>query len=287
MTATYALVGWPLGHSLSPAMHQAAFDALGIDARYVLRPTPPGAFGEVMDALRAGELAGVNVTVPHKVAAALAVEDESGVVRRVGAVNTIVRTPEGFWRGENTDAAGFLHVLRRRGLDDGRGRRAVVLGAGGAARAVGGVLLQAGYAVQILARSSGTAAVAASHLARHVPGARVGTGPLEPAGIVARVGQGAGGATLLVNATPIGSGALEGQSPWPLDVAVPAGVTVIDLVAWPVETVLVRHARASGAAAEGGLEMLVAQAAHAFRLWTGRGLPLETMRVAARAAMGG
>jgi len=270
----YALVGWPLGFSLSPAMHQAAFDALGMDARYVLRPTPPGAFGEVMDALRAGELAGVNVTVPHKVAAANLVEDESGVVRRVGAVNTIVRSPEGFWRGENTDASGVLHVLRRRGLDDGRGRRAVVLGAGGAARAVVGVLLQAGYGVDILNRSSARAALVAAHLNRHFPGARLATGPLNAATVVARTA----GAALLVNATPVGGAGAPDASPWPVDVPVPAETTVIDLVAWPVETALVRHALASGAPAEGGLEMLVAQAAQAFRLWTGSAAPMEVMR---------
>lgn len=341
-TRTYALVGHPLGFSLSPAMHEAAFAAHGIDARYVLRPTPPDALDAVFDALRSGELDGVNVTVPHKVAAASLVEDESGVVRRIGAVNTILRTGDGFWRGENTDVAGFLHVLRRLRLDDGRAKRAVVLGAGGAARAVVAVLLQAGYAVRVLNRSSARAAVLAGHLQRHFPGAMLGTGPADIEAIVSsilgregRKGRAAPGdpglgdgpshahdpgpvvspnpahdpsrgpsplpdrdpgrppsvagdpdrPALVVNATPVGAGLGSSESPWPLDMPWPAEVALVDLVAWPPESALVHHARACGATAEGGLEMLVAQAAAAFRLWTGQAAPIRTMRRAAMEAI--
>ena len=289
---TYALVGHPLDFSLSPAMHTAAFAAHGINARYILRPTRPGTLEVVLTALRAGELDGVNITVPHKVAAAQLVEDESGVVRRIGAVNTIVRDPAGFWRGENTDASGFLHVLRRMRLDDGRERRAVVLGAGGAARAVVGVLLQAGYAVRVHNRSSARAAVLASHLNRHFPGSMIGTAPADVDAIRSSVlGQGERPRsdherpTLVVNATPIGAGAGSTDSPWPLDTPWPAEVALIDLVAWPPESALVHHARAAGAVAEGGLEMLVAQAAAAFRLWTGEAAPIRTMRRAAMEAI--
>ncbi len=314
---TYALVGYPLGFSLSPAMHTAAFAAHGIRARYVLRPTPPGALGDVFDALRSGELDGVNVTVPHKVAAAQMVEDESGVVKRIGAVNTIVRDQAGFWRGENTDATGFVHVLRRMRLDDGRGRRGVVLGAGGAARAVVGVLLQAGFAVRVLNRSSARAAVLASHLNRHFPGALLSTGPFDveviktailggdewvpellgddgnPALIVgqrdplasADADAGSRRPTLVVNTTSLGAGLGSVESPWPLDTKWPNEVALIDLVAWPPESALVLYARESGAIAEGGLEMLVAQAAASFRLWTGEAAPIRTMRKAALEAI--
>jgi shikimate dehydrogenase len=291
MRDTYALLGHPLRFSLSPAMHAAAFEDAGLDATYVLRPTPaePGerALREAFEALRAGRLAGANVTVPHKVAARHLVEDESGVVTRVGAVNTIVRRPDGLLCGENTDASGFLHVLRGMGLDQGHGRLALLLGAGGAARAVAGVLLQAGWRVTVLNRSTGRAAVLASHMIRHFHGAVLSTGSLDPDDVTRRAGE----AALVVNATPIGAAPApdrapqptDSASPWPLDRPWPAELALIDLVAWPTETVLVHHARAAGAPAEGGLGLLVAQAAASFRLWTGRPAPLALMRAAAEA----
>lgn len=281
MSATYALLGHPLSFSLSPAMHRAAFRARGIDARYELRPTPPEGLRDALEALRRGDLAGANVTIPHKVAAAQLVEDESGVVRRVGAVNTILRTPEGFLRGENTDASGFLHVLRGLGMDDGRGRRAALLGAGGAARAVGGVLLQAGYALDVLNRSAGRSGVLASQLYRHFRGAMINTAPFDEATILELGAR----ADLLVNATPLGAAPEVEASPWPRSAPIPASLTVIDLVAWPTDTALVWHAREGGARAEGGLGMLVAQAARSFQLWTGQAPPLAEMRAAAEAAL--
>ncbi|MEO8084262.1 MAG: shikimate dehydrogenase [Ardenticatenales bacterium] len=284
-TAHYALIGHPLLASASPAMHNAAFAALGIDAAYTLRPTPAGptALATVAAALRSGELAGVNVTVPHKVDMRALLEDESRLVLKTGAVNTVLVTTEGHLRGENTDVAGFAHVLRALGRGDGRGRRAVVLGAGGSARAVVGVLLAGGYAVDVLNRSSGRAAVLVSHLHRHFPGAVLRTGPIDPAAIIAHAGPSAhaADAAVLVNATSVGAAPDVGACLWPLDVAVPAGVTVVDLVANPAETALVRHARASGATAEGGMEMLVRQAAASFELWTGIAAPVDVMRRAA------
>jgi len=280
-TAHYALVGWPLHASASPAMHNAAFAAAGIDAAYALRPTPPGphALDEVIAQLRAGALAGMNVTVPYKVDMHSRVEDESRIVQKVGAVNTVVMTADGHMRGENTDVLGFGHVIRTLGAADGRGKRAVVMGAGGSARAVVGVLLAGGYAVDVLNRSSGRAAVLVSHLHRHFPGAELGTGPFDSAAVVARTA----GAALLVNATSIGAAPDVGASPWPLPIPLPEGVTVVDLVAHPAETAFVRHARESGARAEGGLAMLVHQAAAAFTLWTGVDAPVDVMRRAAEA----
>jgi len=311
MTAKYALIGHPLEFSLSPVLHNAAFAHLGIDASYWLRPTPPAALGDVMRDLRAGDLAGVNVTVPHKVAAALLVEEESDDVRTTGAVNTIVRSPDGFWRGENTDLVGFRHALGQLGMlgklrdggepdmppaPSGGGRsepaRALVLGAGGAARAVAVVLLRAGYRVELLNRGSARAGVAAAHIYRHMPGALLDTGPLRRSDLPRR----ADGAALLVNATPVGARAepprpdetsqsVDGDCPWPDGVPFPTELAVIELVAWPPETELVRRALAAGAPAVGGLGMLVAQAAAAFGLWTAERAPIEVMRAAAEAAL--
>jgi shikimate dehydrogenase len=298
-TATYALVGWPLGFSLSPAMHNAAFAALGIPATYILRPTPPADLAVAIDALREGSLAGANITVPHKVAVRHLLDDESDLATGIGAVNTVVRGPHGL-RGENTDPAGFRQALEAVDRLDGRGRRALVLGAGGAARAVVHTLIRAGYAVKILSRSSSQSGVLAAQLYRAHPGAPLATGLLTPAGIVADAAT----AEILVNATPVGSAAPANgtagapgapgtfrpdshlpdtrwsDSLWPASTPIPGHLTVIDLVAWPPTTALVAHAHASGAQAIGGFEMLLGQAAHAFTLWTGQPAPIEVMRAA-------
>ncbi len=307
--ATYALVGWPLGFSLSPAMHNAAFAALGIAARYVLLPTVRDDLPGVFDALRAGALSGANITVPHKVHARRLLDDESDLATAIGAVNTIVRGPDGL-RGENTDPAGFSRALEGVDMPNGRGKRAIVLGAGGAARAVVHVLLAVGYSATILSRSTSQSGVLAAQLYRAYPGARLATAPLIPEVIATTAAR----ADLLVNATPVGSASTTCDRPepkgmlapepsrahaatlpdehpaslhrrtpvslWPIDRPLPAHLTVIDLVAWPPETALVAQARAAGARAIGGFEMLLGQAAEAFTLWTGQPAPVDIMRSA-------
>jgi len=275
--AVYALIGWPLDHSLSPAMHNAAFVTLGIPATYALRPTSPDDLPAMIDELRFGALAGANVTVPHKVAVRRYLDDESDLVTGIGAVNTIVRTESGLF-GHNTDGVGFRTALEAMNMLDGAGKQAVVLGAGGAARAVVHTLLRAGYAVRILARSTSQSGTVAAQLYRAHPGAMLATGLLAPEAVVAEGER----SELLVNATPVGAPNDIGL--WPLGVPIPAHLTVIDLVAWPLETPLVRHALVCGARAIGGFEMLLGQAARAFTLWTGRAAPCEVMRAAGIAA---
>jgi len=303
---TYVLLGWPLGHSLSPGIHEAAFREAGVPGTYKCLPVSTSGLPDVLADLRAGRWAGANVTIPHKMTVRSWVDEESELVMAVGAVNTIVRTTAGL-RGENTDVAGFAHALAVAGATDGRGRRAVVLGAGGGARAVCWALLAAGYAVTVLARSVARASVLAATLQRArsaiedgsaSPGPaqlgsravaaerdpnRVGplmtTGHLDSVNLVARAAT----ADLLVNATPIGAAPEADACPWPADQTIPARLTVIDLVAWPPETRLVTLARADGARSHGGLEMLLAQAAASFALWTGQAPPLEAMRAAALA----
>jgi shikimate dehydrogenase len=290
--ATYALLGWPLAHSLSPAIHDAAFAALGIEARYLPCPTPPDRLGAPIDALRAGEIAGANVTVPHKVAVRERLDKESVLASALGAVNTIVRNRDGL-RGENTDVAGFLHALTVAGVADGRGRLAVVLGAGGAARAVVWALVETGYAVIVLNRSTERRSEFLGVLDRAARGVgtsaspprarapvRLAGAPLTSESIVAAGAR----ADLLVNATSAGAAPDIDDSLWPDDRPVPARLTVIDIVAWPPETRLVRQAREGGARAHGGLEMLIGQAAASFSLWTGREAPIEVMRKAAHCA---
>jgi shikimate dehydrogenase len=276
MPETYALIGHPLRFSLSPAIHRAAFRALGLDADYVLLPTTAGELPGRLDALRAGRIAGANVTVPHKRAVVDLVEEASDLATGLGAANTVRRVADGGLRAENTDVAGFAEQLVGLGLGAGTGRRALVLGAGGAARAVVHALLGAGYAVSVAARSSAQSAVLAAGLNRLHGGADLSTVLLRPD----RLGEALAAADLLVNATPLGAADDDGALPARLDLG-DRLAAVIDLVAWPLETALVRRARAEGRLAAGGLDMLLGQATASFQGWTGHAAPRAVMRQAA------
>lgn len=278
---TYALIGWPLTFSLSPAIHGAAFRAAGVPGRYVLEPTPPHGLAAFVAGVRAGAWAGANVTLPHKTAVRDLLDDESRLVAATGAVNTLL-VSDGGVRGENTDVAGCLHALTALGAADGAGRPALVIGAGGAARAVVHALLQRDYAVLVLSRRAARAAVVAGALARAWPGARLGAGLLTAERLTAEAER----ARLLVHCTPLGAAGPDtsGRSVWPDHAPFPAHMAVLDLVTVPAPTCLVARATAAGAPAAGGLDMLIGQAAEAWRLWTGVEPPLEAMTAAARAA---
>ena len=278
MTDHYALFGLPLRFSLSPAIHGAAFHAMGLDADYVLRPTSAAELPAALEELRAGTLAGANVTVPHK-RAALELADSAGEpALGLGVANTLLRGAEGGLRAENTDPAGFAAQLSALGLEEGAGRRALVLGAGGAARAVALALLEHGYAVTVAARSSAQSAVLASTLNRLRRGADLSTTLLQPRGLATDLAS----ADLLVNTTPLGAAGHPVSGPLPEGLSLGGRLAaVVDIVAWPLETALVRRARAEGRLAAGGLDMLLGQAAASFRLWTGREAPREAMRQAA------
>jgi shikimate dehydrogenase len=278
--ARAGLIGWPVDHSISPAMQNAAFRALGLDWHYDLLPTPPGEVGSLLAGLAARGYRGANVTVPHKGAVLPFLARVEGEARAIGAANTLVLQDEGpasGWAGHNTDAAGFIGALREGGFEP-EGAAALVLGAGGAARAVVHALLSAGCRVAIYNRTAETARRLAAEL-RPAGGLRACVIPspdaLEPDAV-----------DLLVNATPLGMGAAAGASPWPEPLPLPAHWTVYDLVYSPAETRLLARARAAGAAAVGGLGMLVYQGALAFELWTGQPAPLAAMWQAARQALG-
>lgn len=278
MTARYALIGHPLRFSLSPAIHGAAFRAIGLDAAYALRPTLAAELPAALEEIRAGELAGANVTVPHKRAALELAEAAGEPALGLGVANTLLRGVDGGLRAENTDPAGFAAQLSALGLDQGVGRRALVLGAGGGARAVVFTLLDRGYAVTVAARSSAQSAVLASTLNRLRGGADLSTAWLQPG----RTASDLADADLLVNTTPLGGAGHPDLGPLPEGSSLGGRLAaVIDIVAWPLETALVRRARAEGRLAAGGLDMLLGQAAASFQLWTGREAPLEAMRQAA------
>jgi shikimate dehydrogenase len=258
------VIGDPVRHSLSPALHNAAFAALGLDWVYLAFEVPAGAAAVAVEGMRALGIDGLNVTMPHKADVAAAVDRLSSVAERLGAVNTVVRRG-GVLVGESTDGAGFLDALRADEGFDPAGKRCVVVGAGGAARAVVLALADAGAEVVVVGRTPERVAACAAL------GGRVGAAAE------------AGDADLVVNATPVGMGDDPGL---PLDPALLGrGQLVVDLVYHPVHTALLTEARARGAVAVNGLGMLIHQAAHAFRLWTGEDPPLEVMSAAALRAL--
>jgi shikimate dehydrogenase len=258
-------------------MHNAAFAALGLDWSYSLLPTPPRQVGRALAELRSRGFRGANVTVPHKEAVLPYLDRTTADAHAIGAVNTI-QVKDGALLGDNTDCAGFLADLQAGGFEPA-GRRALVLGAGGGARAVVHALAQAGCAVTIQNRTEQRAAQLAGYMAKW--------------GFRSQVAWMRGGPTaadlecfdLLVNATSVGMWPLEDASPWPQELPIPARWTVYDLVYNPQETCLLSLARTSGASVLGGLGMLIHQGALAFELWTGSNAPIDVMRAAAEKAL--
>lgn len=275
------LLGWPVGHSRSPAMHNAAFRALGLNWQYLLLPVAPEDVGDAVRGLRALRFAGANVTVPHKQAVMPFLDEVTLEAQAIGAVNTIVNR-DGHLVGYNTDAIGFLRALREAGFEP-RGCRAVVLGAGGAARAVVYALLAAQATVTVANRTVEKARELARDLGR-VFGTTVHVIPLHSRAALA---QALGGADLLVNATSVGMAPHADACPLPADLPLHPSLTVYDTVYVPRETQLIRRAQEAGAKAVDGLGMLLHQGAVAFELWTGMKPPLDVMRQALLDAMPG
>jgi shikimate dehydrogenase len=273
------VIGDPIGHSLSPLLHNAAFAALGLDWVSAAFPTPSGAAAGAVEGMRALGIRGLSVTMPHKTAVARHVDRLSPVADRLDAVNCVARTDHGLV-GHNTDGAGFLAALRRGCGFDPAGRRCLVAGAGGAARAVILALAEAGAAEVVVVNRTPDRAVDAAALA----GSRGRVGRPED------VGE----AELVVDATPVGMAGTDGTDGIGVAGAVPlldpdllgTGQVVADLVYRPERTEWLRRAAGRGATAVGGLGMLVHQAADQIELWTGSPAPVEVMWEAARRFLG-
>jgi shikimate dehydrogenase len=275
-TQLFGLIGWPVGHSLSPAVHNAAAAALGLNWTYVPLPTPPERLGDALRGLPALAFRGVNVTVPYKETVLphlSAIYPAAGVI---GAVNTIV-VSSGRLTGFNTDWSGFLADLESQRLAL-FGRECLVLGAGGSARAVVYALLRRGGRVTILARRPEQAERLAAGMRRAFPEATVFAGDLSETTIAAAHLE----APIIVNTTPLGmAGMNAGHSPWPEEAPFPAGAFVYDLIYNPARTPLIAQAEAAGLRAANGLGMLVQQAAEAFEVITGYRPDPAVMRAAA------
>ena len=278
-TKLVGLIGYPVEHSLSPAMHNSAFAALDLNWCYVPLPVPPERLGEAVAGLRALGFVGANVTVPHKEAVMSYLDDVAPEAQAIGAVNTIVMR-EGRGIGYNTDWQGFLTALSE-GDFDPQGKRAVVLGAGGAARAVVYALAQAGAQVIVLNRTLARAQALVQDFSLLFLSLPLRSLPLTPQTLEERTAE----AHLLVNTTPVGTWPGVDKSIWTEGLAFPAHLSVFDLVYNPRQTKLLRQAQAAGAKVIGDLGMLVHQGTAAFELWTGEKAPVETMYEAVREAL--
>ena len=281
MTRQLGIFGHPLAHSVSPAMHQAALDHLGLDIRYTAWPTEATALPESVRRLRRDDHLGANVTIPHKERVLDLLEGFDSGVKEVGAANTIVKR-NGRLMGINTDVEGFLKALKERAeFSSYRSAAVLLLGAGGAARAAAFGLAGEGVASLAIANRTLPRALAlAEELRDRVR--RATEVPMETSALKAACAE----ADLIVNATSVGMGHSSGQGRSLLasDLIRP-DTLVFDMVYSPAETPLMKEARRAGARALGGLWMLVYQGAASFRLWTGLEAPVEAMHRAAERAV--
>ena len=282
MAGKLGIFGYPIGHSLSPAFQQAALDHHEIDARYEAWETHPSDLGAAVARLRGGEYLGANVTVPHKVEVMAHLDEVDELARLIGAVNTVVKRGDRL-EGHNTDAGGFVEALRRQGGFDPGGKRALLLGAGGAARAAAFALVREGASGLVIAnRTLERAAALAEELGGGVRG--VTAISLRDA---AAIGEAAATADLVVNSTTVGMSHTPEQRESPLPPGILGhGCVVYDMVYNPALTPLLAQAERAGATAVGGLSMLIHQGAAAFELWTDKRAPVEVMFAAAERAMG-
>jgi shikimate dehydrogenase len=274
-TRIVGIIGWPVDHSLSPAIHNAAFAAAGLDWAYVPLPVPPQGLTAALAGFAALGFAGANVTMPHKTETADLVDRLSEDARLLRAVNTVVVRGERL-EGHNTDAQGFDRFVRRDAGFDPAGRSALLYGAGGAARACALALARAGIGRLTVAVRDEARAVPLVAIARSLDVAVTVVGPRGADGLAA---------DLIVNATPVGARGEEQIHP-----GVPAlgpEVLVIDLLYDPPTTPLQQRGREAGAAVFGGLGHLLEQAALSFELWTGTPAPLDVMSAAALGVLAG
>jgi shikimate dehydrogenase len=264
------LIGDPVGHSVSPAMHNAAFRQLGLDYIYLAFCVKKEDLSQAINGMRALSFSGFNVTIPHKTAVVPLLNQVDDLASEIGAVNTIVND-NGVLTGYNTDAGAFLRSLIERRIDI-QGRKVIIIGAGGAARAISFALMHSGANLYIHNRSSERAAILVEDLTRS-SGRRVESSTLERRSLKKSLEY----ADMLVNTTSIGMTPTDNETPVPPEF-LRAGLIVFDVVYNPLKTRLIRDADIAGATTISGIDMLVFQGADAFEKFTGKEAPLELMR---------
>ena len=278
------ILAHPAKHSLSPVMHNAAFDYLGLEAVYSPWDVSPEELPEAMEALRQNDVWGANVTIPHKQAVMPYLDELSDEAQRIGAVNTIINR-RGRLIGHNSDAQGYIRGLASAGCDL-RGKHVLLLGAGGAARAIVYALLKAGVASLTIAnRNPSRAADLAEEFQQSKidPKQHLATVAMEDIASVSST------VDLIVNSTSVGmakSGANSFETPLDKRYLPASGCFVSDIVYIPQETRLLKEAKAKGLAVQNGLAMLVHQGAISFECWTGQAAPVESMFAALEKALG-
>ncbi len=274
-TTLVGLFGWPVTHSISPQMHNAAFVARQMNWRYLAFPVPPDRVPAAVASLPALGLRGVNVTVPHKQAVMPHLQNWTAAAEAIGAVNTIVVEEDGQLTGDNTDGAGFIADLNAHAVDAAR-KRALVIGAGGSARAVVYGLAEAGvHSIAILNRTVAKAVDLAATMQAYFPQIRI-SGAAFPDDVT----RSAQDADLIVNCTSLGMEPRIEGLPWEENVEFRADQIVYDLVYNPAMTRLLQLASTDGATSIGGLGMLVYQGAIAWEKWTGEAAPVSVMQQA-------
>ena len=280
------LIGYPLGHSLSPKLHHAALRYCDLQGEYSLFPIEPDDLQRlkgVLDRLRSREITGLNVTIPHKQNVIQFLDELAETAEAIGAVNTIYLRNKKLI-GDNTDVSGFLADLKKFLAESPsskteesvgvREKKALVLGAGGSARAVIYALLKDSWNVILAARRIDQAQQLLDLFSNYqLQIADFSLMNIELSNI-----------TLIVNTTPVGMSPHPDQSPWPENIPFPQQAAIYDLVYHPYETKLVKDARAQGLSATSGRGMLIEQAALAFQLWTGKHVPREIMSSAIEAS---
>ena len=280
MNSEMGVIGSPIGHSVSPAFQQAALDQAGIDATYLAYDVSAEELNAFMQGLREPGVLGINITTPHKGAVIPFLDEMDDWATAAGAVNTIV-SRDGRLSGHNTDGVGFLRALRDEAGFSPEGRRALVLGAGGSARAVVLALSRSNVAGLTIANRTLSKAQTLAELAQQNGVAASAMG-LERDSLTPVAKE----ADLIVNCTSVGMvrGPDENGAPL-LGDQIPSTALVNDLVYNPKETPLLREAEGAGAKTLGGIYMLVYQGASAFEMWTGKPAPVSVMLEAAIAAM--
>jgi len=271
-TRVCGIIGDPIEHSMSPAIHNAAFEKMEIDYLYVPFRVKKEALGKAIAGMRALNIRGLSITIPHKVAVIPFLDELDPLAERIGAVNTIVND-DGVLRGYNTDATGFLQALLERGVKP-EGKNMVILGAGGASRAISFILAERGAHLVILNRL--LELDWAEELASRI--SQIFTKEVEALELneenLAKVLE---KADIVVNATSVGMSPNIDETPIPAKLLKP-GLIVFDIVYNPIKTRLLREAEAAGAKTISGVDMLVWQGALAFEKWTGLKAPVKLMR---------
>ena len=271
-TRLCGVIGDPIEHTMSPVMHNAAYREMGMDYVYVAFKVKPEELGKAIEGMRAFNIKGLNVTIPHKVTVIPFLDKLDPLAEKIGAVNTIANDG-GVLTGYNTDGSGFLQVLLEEGIDP-QGKNVVILGAGGASKSVSFILADRGAHLAILNRlleldwAKELAGNISQAFGQEVAALELNRDNLEEA---------LEKADILVNTTSVGMIPNSDQTPIDTDLLRP-GLVVYDIVYNPTKTRLLKEAEATGAKIIGGLDMLVWQGAIAFEKWTGQKAPVEVMR---------